>query len=275
MTTQQKAAVVLKALFETPQHMDGESLKKTTQLDPEDLNDAIDILEGNSYVRVLRWMGTTPYRFGEVKILPRGKVAWEEALASRPKDPGNSTTPGINEALVPAGSPFGFEDEDWEYVTSKKKARDKLKVVVGYQFKSTHYDSDLLIQNLKRDCQTAIDAYNAETKSIKVVLDFRSLAAGYGEHLFNQIARDIISADIAIFETSDRNPNVMIEMGVALTWGVRVLPIKSLKCEKPPSDISGQTYASYIDGTSAGQFDDSEHKGKLLGVVERAARKKL
>lgn len=42
---------------------------------------------------------------------------------------------------------------------------------------------------------------------------------------FNEIARDVISADIAVFETSDQNSNVMIEMGVALTWGRRVLPI--------------------------------------------------
>ena len=52
-----------------------------------------------------------------------------------------------------------------------------------------------------------------------VQLDFQSLAAGYGGHLFNKIARDIIGADIAVFETSNLNPNVMLEMGVALTWG--------------------------------------------------------
>src|SRR2546425_1188080 len=74
---------------------------------------------------------------------------------------------------------------------------------------------------------------------------FEPLAAGYGEHLFNEIARDVISADIAVFDTSDLNPNVMIEMGVALTWGVRVLLIKEKNCPKPPSDISGQTWADY------------------------------
>jgi len=42
------------------------------------------------------------------------------------------------------------------------------------------------------------------------------LSAGYGRHLFNEIASDIISADIAVFEASDLNANVMIEIGVAL-----------------------------------------------------------
>ncbi len=101
---------------------------------------------------------------------------------------------------------------------------------------------------------------------------FQSLAAGYGEHLFNEIARNIISADIAVFDTSDLNPNVMLEIGVALTWGVRVLPIKEEKCQKPPSDISGQTWADYRK--SGGEFVDPDHKNKLCRMVERAARKK-
>jgi len=106
-----------------------------------------------------------------------------------------------------------------------------------------------------------------------VILDFRALAAGYGEHLFNEIARDIISADIAVFDTSDLNPNVMIEMGVALTWGVRVLPINNEECPRPPSDISGQTWADYRE--SASNFLDPKHHEKLVSMVERAVRKKM
>lgn len=56
-------------------------------------------------------------------------------------------------------------------------------------------------------------------------------------HLFNQIARDIIASDIAVFETSDLNSNVMIEMGVAPTWGTRVHPIRRHDAPPPPSDI--------------------------------------
>lgn len=75
-----------------------------------------------------------------------------------------------------------------------------------------------------------------------------------------------------MFDASDLNPNVMLEMGVALTWGVRVLPIKEEKCPKPPSDISGQTWADYRD--SGDKFVDSDHENKLFRMVERAARKK-
>lgn len=90
--------------------------------------------------------------------------------------------------------------------------------------------------------------------------------------MFNEIAREIISSDIAVFETSDMNPNVMIEMGVALTWGVRVLPIKAEGVTRPPSDISGQTWADHR--ASAAEFVDHDHLDKLVNMIERVMRKK-
>ncbi len=68
--------------------------------------------------------------------------------------------------------------------------------------------------------KSAVDDYNSLKNAIPVKLEFHPLATGYGEHLFNEICRDIISADIVVFDTSDLNPNVMREMGVVLTWGV-------------------------------------------------------
>jgi hypothetical protein len=120
--------------------------------------------------------------------------------------------------------------------------------------------------------RTAVNQYNQTPGSLVTNLNFRPLAAGYGEHLFNEIARDIIASDIAVFETSDLNPNVMVELGVALTWGVRVLPIKAHGQPRPPSDISGQTWADYQNNGLT--FDDPEHAGKLIRMVERAVRKK-
>lgn len=118
----------------------------------------------------------------------------------------------------------------------------------------------------------AVDTYNAASARPPLTLDFRSLSAGYGEHLFNEIARDIIGSDIAVFETSDLNPNVMLEMGVALTWGVSVLPIKYEGRPKPPSDVSGQSWAEYRD--HAALFLDADHQAKVVRMIERAVRKK-
>jgi hypothetical protein len=178
----------------------------------------------------------------------------------------------IHEPMTPVGSPYGFTDEDWETVSEKKSRGSTLSVVFGYQFESKMYDVVRLRENVERNYQLAVDEYNSFRNAVPVVLDFRSLAAGYGEHLFNEICRDIISADIAVFDTSELNPNVMLEMGVALTWGIRVLPIKIKNCPKPPSDISGQTWADYED--SAQTFVDPDHFTKMVRMVERAARKK-
>jgi len=97
------------------------------------------------------------------------------------------------------------------------------------------------------------------------------LSAGYGEHLFNEIASDIISADIAVFDASDRNPNVMIEIGVALTWGIRLLPIREKNAPTLPSDISGQVWAEY---SKNGLGFLSGHAERLLSMVDFAVRKK-
>jgi predicted nucleotide-binding protein len=75
-----------------------------------------------------------------------------------------------------------------------------------------------------------------------------------------------------VFETSDLNPNVMIEIGVVLTWGKRVLPIKKLGCNRPPSDISGQTYADYKE--NGADFVSKTHSEDLLAMIERAIQKK-
>ncbi len=132
---------------------------------------------------------------------------------------------------------------------------------------SKHFDSGLLRNAIESEFERAFAAARPKVKR-DVTLDFRPLAAGYGSHLFNEIARDIIAADIAVFETSDLNPNVMIEMGVALTWGTRVHPIRHHAAPTPPSDISGQTWAAY-DANGA-TWMDADHDRRLVKMVERA-----
>lgn len=65
----------------------------------------------------------------------------------------------------------------------------------------------------------------------------------------------------------------MIEMGVALTWDIRVLPIKAEGCPKPPSDISGQTWAEYQN--SASEFLELDHQQKLYRMVKEPLERKV
>ena len=274
-TIKENAGIILATLYaesKKPGQQDeinGHRIHELTKLEPDQINDAVAILRDNGYVEWQQFMGTAPFEFGYVEITPRGKAEYERIMEQSKK---TNTVSAINPAATPVGSPYGFQDSDWELVAERKAEQSKLFVVVGYQFASSYYTAGDLIINLRNHFEKAIKNYNALPTSFPVELDFSPLAAGYGEHLFNEICRDIICADIAVFETSDVNPNVMLEMGVALTWGVRVLPIKASGCPKPPSDISGQTWADYEDNAS--HFVDQDHDRKMLRMVERAARKK-
>lgn len=275
MSIEKNASIILNFLNPkgTGNNCSGDDVSSGTKLTPEQINDAVEVLESNGYVDLLKVLGTAPYRFGYVAITPHGRFALERALADEKSSSETVTT--ISRAPEPIGSPYGFQDGDWEYITGERDNTGKLKVVLGYQFESEHYNSHLLADNLKATIQIAVQDYNADPKSIEISLDFIRLGAGFGEHVFNEIARDIISADIAIFDTSNLNPNVMLEMGVALTWGVRVLPIRSSDCPPPPSDISGQTWATYSPKSNAKSFEDTEFQRKLLSMVKRAAQKKV
>jgi len=274
-TIKENAGIILAALYVESQKsgqlddVEGHRLQELTKLEPDQINDAVAILRDNGYIEWQQFLGTAPFEFGYVEITSRGKVEYERALA---QSKNTHTVSAISPAAMPVGSPYGFHDGDWELVAERKAERSKLFVVVGYQYTSSHYASGDLIINLRNHFEKAVKSYNTLPTSFPVELEFSTLAAGYGEHVFNEICRDIICADIAVFETSDVNPNVMLEMGVALTWGVRVLPIKAGGCPKPPSDISGQTWADYED--NANHFVDQDHERKMLRMVERAARKK-
>lgn len=86
---------------------------------------------------------------------------------------------------------------------------------------------------------------------------FEDLSADYGGHVFNKIAESIIASDIAVFEKSDENSNVMIELGITLNFGKNVLLIRERSSNKPPSDKSGHSYAQY--NNDALNFKDNKH----------------
>lgn len=274
---QNNANIILRTLAEQPRQegvnaeLSGPDLAQMTSLAPNEINDAITVLREAGLVEWLQTLGTGPYDFNVVWITPRGRYEFERT----PNLPPAAEAPQEVQVIrppSPVGSPFGFTDYDWEIVADRKSRNDTLYVVLGYKFESEHYDSDQLIANVQHMFEGAVAEHNGLHPSYQISLDFRPLSAGYGEHLFNEIARDIISADIAVFETSNLTPNVMVELGVALTWGIRVLPIKREGQPTPPSDISGQTWVDYQD--SASTFTDPEHSQKLVRMIERAARKK-
>jgi hypothetical protein len=241
-------------------------------LTPNEINNAVDYLDDRDLIERHNYLGTSPFNFGHIYLNSRGNYIYHELQNSFEKNNEIASSKIVSNQPLAAGSPFGFTDLDWEYVQKELGKPHSLKIIFGYQFKSAHYDSEILKTNLKKHLEEVVAAYNAQSGVVQINLNFKPLAAGYGEHLFNQLARDIISADIAIFETSDMNPNVMLEMGVALTWGKRVLPIKVKECAIPPADISGQTYANYFNNGESFLFEG--HTDAMLAMIERAIIKK-
>jgi hypothetical protein len=274
---QDNATTILRTLSEQPRpeggdaELSGPDLAQLTGLTPNEINDAVAFLLEAGLVEWLQTLGTGPYDFNVVWVTARGRYELER-MTNEPQVAQIAREVQMRRPQSPVGSPYGFTDYDWEIVADRKSRRDYLYVVLGYQFESEFYASEQLVANTQNMFERAVEEYNRLPRSYQIVLDFSPLRAGYGEHLFNEIARDIISADIAVFETSDLNPNVMVELGVALTWGVRVLPIKQEGQPRPPSDISGQTWADYQNDASI--FVDPDHSQKLVRMIQRAARKK-
>lgn len=271
---EENATKILMALVEKGiEEAEGEQIKQIVGLNPEDINDAVAYLEDLGALDVLKWFGTAPYKFGVVMVNSRGKYLYYEMkkkISEAGKREGGELLP--QRPINPVGSPYGFTDADWKYVSSMREDRSTLNVVFGLQFESNYYCTDQLIENIKQHFQKAVDAYNDKHSAEKITIQFKKLAGGYGGHLFNEIARDIIGSDIAVFEVSDQNPNVMIELGVALTWGVRVLPLREKNSPKPPTDISGQTWIEYEEAGK--KIVDEEFLQKLESTIEQAISKK-
>jgi hypothetical protein len=116
-----------------------------------------------------------------------------------------------------------------------------------------------LKKNVKATFEAALVEYHERQMGPSVTLKFKVLGAGYGEHLFNEIARDIISADIAVFDASDLNPNVMLEMGVALTWGVRGKSTSARKKSAPVVWERGERGAKRARTEGCPQAADRSH----------------
>ena len=272
VTINQDISAVLQALSTLSQteFVSGPELGAQVEIPPERINDAMQLLEDSGYARVVRTMGNAPFDFSQAQITAAGRFELERAIADA-EQKSVAEQPTVRSAPRPVGSPFGFTDLDWDFIDVERHSK-KLIVVFGYQFESQYYDTKELIVWIERDFELALVSAQPSVTTDDLVLDFVLLRAGYGEHLFNQIARSIIAADIAVFDTSDQNPNVMIELGVALTWGTRVHPIREASTPPPPNDISGQTWARYTDNGSS--WEDADHYEKLAALVALAARRK-
>lgn len=196
------------------EYIDGPDLDKLLQMGPTRLSDAVAFLEESGYLEALKTFGTAPYEFNSVMLTSRGRFEAERLIdggsnpTNDPRQAGgaeatvsNLVSSTVTRLAQPIGSPFGFNSPDWERVSLDHEDAGRLVVVLGHQSDSKYFDSGQLHASIKAEFESALAASLPRIRR-PVSLDFRVLGAGYGGHLFNQIARDIISSDIAVFETS-------------------------------------------------------------------------
>ncbi|HHT9106358.1 MAG TPA: hypothetical protein ACFYD7_10850 [Candidatus Wujingus californicus] len=119
-----------------------------------------------------------------------------------------------------------------------------INIFIGYQLKSPyHHKSDyrkiihLLSENLGR-----------QKPPIKILPQFCEFQAG--TQLWEEVTSAINIADITVFDISENNPNVLVEVGIAKGNGKHVVLLKNEQAKKDhplPSDLSPFIYLPYAN----------------------------
>lgn len=140
-----------------------------------------------------------------------------------------------------------------------------LRVFVGHQLDSEYHDESDLKALLRGVCR------KLAPKRIALEATFGRFPAG--ENLWDSVRETIRRADLAVFDVSENNPNVMLEAGLALGSSKRILMLKSQESGgrfKRPSDLVGYVYLPYTDARSLrGPKTVRELAAAIVDYVER------
>jgi len=161
-------------------YVEAKDVKDGTGLTETEVNDAVELLHESGLVERLQTLGTAPYNFNSVLITARGKYEYERRksiegalISSGAKIPETGPGAALSEieypslvALlqflsrsakppIPEGSPYGFKEEDWEYVSKRKAQKNTLQIVLGCKFQSSHYNTDELKKKRQGDVRAS------------------------------------------------------------------------------------------------------------------------
>jgi hypothetical protein len=250
-------------------------LEQQSGLNRPAVSDAVDYLDDLGAIRAVRRDEGHPFGFRTAWLQPRGQFLYRAIRAQQEAVGGDGDQLGPLLPVRPpnpVGSPHGFTADDWEAVALRKEDPRTLYVLLGLQFVSSHYNPRALTRHVRSHFEEAVRRYNERHRDATIAVHFERVLAGLGTHGFSRVARDILSADVAVFETSDWNPNVMLEMGIALTWGVAVVPLRRAAARPIPSDVSGQTYV--LHEQSAALILSEAFGSQLLELIEQVMQTK-
>ena len=123
------------------------------------------------------------------------------------------------------------------------------KIFLGLQFKSQYYSKSSL-ENVVVDAVTAADIEIKRLGLSYVRLEPNLVEIKPAEGVTEAILKKIEESLVCIFEISDNNPNVMLELGSAYTHNKRLIILKneeSVPVSPVPSDIVGK-FITYYGG---------------------------
>lgn len=248
-------------------------LQLQSGLEPEAIDRAVDYLDDLGAVKACG-PASHPFAFRDVRLQSRGRFLYQAMRAVQQAEPPESEAWRLlpDPPPNPVATPYGLTAEDWAVVALRKTDSQTLHVVLALQFVSPYYDMKALIRNIEGRFRRAVQEYNYRHYEAMITVRFEHLLAGLKPDPFNRVARDIVGADLAVFETSDCNPNVMLEMGVALTWGVPVVPLRRAAARPIVLDVSGQGYV--LHENSAAHILCEAFDEELVGTIEQAIRMK-
>lgn len=132
-------------------------------------------------------------------------------------------------------------------VKGGERMRRAMEVFAGYQFDSDYFNRSELDDAIAWACDTAATDISRKQE---VDLKYTPVDVTPGNVLLRELKSLISASSICIFEASDLNSNVFIELGLALAFEKPIVVLvnsSALRKIRLPSDISGIVYCEYPD----------------------------
>ena len=166
-----------------------------------------------------------------------------------------------------------FSARDLKKFDRRYRSKRILYIRFGYQWKdeserSRRYFSKALKKTLKGIFEDAKGSFPES----KHRLNYASLRARAGKPVLNNIVFDLLSADLLFFDLTHLNPNVFLELGIAIVTKKNLFLLLR-KGTKLPSDLAGLTYCNY---NSERDFSLEEFTKKDIRVeMKKVLRRKM
>lgn len=124
--------------------------------------------------------------------------------------------------------------------------KKNIRVFAGYQFKSSYFKRSKLDEALSWVAQSVSNDFSIE--NCRVDVQYEPVDVTPGSILIEELKSLIKSSDICLFEVSDLNHNVFIELGIALSDNKPAIMLRNSSTGEDarlPSDLSGIIYHRY------------------------------